>query len=188
MRAAEPGSPIPHPRLQTARRHAGRTNGVLRASARTFNLTCSPPCSSMQLLSTRCSSSRRIENPMAPAARSRSVPNEAATSRSGSLHASLRAAGRREVAPRKDPANRLDSDGPGRDRTCELGIKSPAGTAEASCESAKVTATARVSLCDKQQRIAASGDEPVLPGVLPSVASSCKSSLETRDYALAFVK
>jgi len=61
-------------------------------------------------------------------------------------------------------------DGPGRDRTCDLGIKSPARMTAASGASLKLPATSRTHHCDGLKRIAACGDVPVRAGVLALVA------------------
>jgi len=59
------------------------------------------------------------------------------------------------------------SDGPGRSRTCDLGIKSPAGIAAATSEQRKLAATRPDRGCNELNQTAGPGDEPVLPGALP---------------------
>ncbi len=59
-----------------------------------------------------------------------------------------------------------DRDGPGRDRTCDLGIKSLAGTPAANGGKVKQPATTRSRGCSELQDADANGDTPVLPAVL----------------------
>jgi hypothetical protein len=49
--------------------------------------------------------------------------------------------------------------GPGRDRTCDLGIKSPAEEAAAKCEKLKQPANRTGGRCSELQRTAPSGDK-----------------------------
>ena len=56
--------------------------------------------------------------------------------------------------------------GPGRDRTCDLGIKSLHKTAEAGCSRLKVPATCTEQCCTEVQRTADGGDKAVLRFVL----------------------
>src|SRR5712691_11973016 len=50
-------------------------------------------------------------------------------------------------------------DGPGRDRTCDLGIKSPARQHAAGCSELKDAANRADDRCSKQQRAAPNGDK-----------------------------
>jgi hypothetical protein len=59
--------------------------------------------------------------------------------------------------------------GPDRDRTCDLGIKSPGGMVADCGESLKLAATATDRCCNKVHVRAASRDKPVLPLVLATV-------------------
>jgi hypothetical protein len=53
--------------------------------------------------------------------------------------------------------------GPGRTRTCDLGIKSPARQAEANCAELKRAANRAVDRCNEPQLIAGCGAKPVRP-------------------------
>ena len=72
------------------------------------------------------------------------------------------------------------SDGPGRDRTCDLGIKTPAGVAASSCDQWKMAAKSTFANCDEQQQIAGCGDQSVLPSVLPFGATAWPQALVVR--------
>jgi hypothetical protein len=75
--------------------------------------------------------------------------------------------------------------GPGRDRTCDLGIKSPGGTPAAGGNKLNLAATAAVRLCNKLQLTAGSGDKSVLSFVL--VAVGCFSNSSREVWAIARV-
>jgi hypothetical protein len=84
--------------------------------------------------------------------------------------------------PEERPAN---LDGPGRDRTCDLGIKSPARQAATNCTELKRAANRDNDCCNKLQRNAACGDKPVRTIYAQFVdvfdnepSSSCASALE----------
>jgi len=64
------------------------------------------------------------------------------------------------------------SDGPGRDRTCDLGIKSPAGQAATCCEKLKRAANRAKQRCNELKRTAACGDEPVRASVRAAAVCS----------------
>src|SRR5580765_4496114 len=79
--------------------------------------------------------------------------------------------------------------GPDRDRTCDLGIKSPARLAATSCGELKRAANRAVHRCNELQLIAACGDKPVRPTVRPRrwksthAVSTCQVSRERIDLS-----
>jgi hypothetical protein len=60
------------------------------------------------------------------------------------------------------------SHGPGRFRTCDLGIKSPAEVIAAGCDEMQIAEAMRVQRCNVMQHSAPRGDKPVLQSVLPN--------------------
>ena len=76
--------------------------------------------------------------------------------------------------------------GPGRDRTCALGVKSPAGKAAPRSHTPKRAATGSFRHCDELQRTAPDGDEPVLQSVLHFAAyegnGSCTNRLAYKPH------
>src|SRR5688500_14528818 len=72
----------------------------------------------------------------------------------------------RELISRATLEERRKSHGPGRDRTCDLGIKSAGATAR-DCVWLKEPARLSIHSCRKLRGIAGHGDKPVLPFVLP---------------------
>jgi hypothetical protein len=72
---------------------------------------------------------------------------------------------------------------PGRDRTCDLGIKSPAGATAASGSQLKMAAAKRFRHCTKLQRIASCGDEPVLQSVLQPLLDEATTPVSRRPSA-----
>jgi len=79
-------------------------------------------------------------------------------------------------------------DGPGRDRTCDLGIKSPGGTPAAGGNKLNLAATAAVRLCNKLQLNAGSGDKPVLSAVLAIVGFTGNEAKDARGSWRAWPK
>jgi hypothetical protein len=67
---------------------------------------------------------------------------------------------------------RLGFDGPGRDRTCDLGIKSPAVTVATACCRRKRAATRTDHRYNELSRTAGPRDKPVLSFVLSFAVSS----------------
>ena len=70
--------------------------------------------------------------------------------------------------------------GPGRIRTCDLGIKSPVGPAAASCHQRKAAAKTAFAGRDEQQQNAGRGDNSVLPSVLSLGATAGNRDCCTR--------
>src|SRR5206468_12483269 len=64
------------------------------------------------------------------------------------------------------------SDGPGRDRTCDLGIKSPAEQAATNCDGWKRAATSRNCVRNELQQDVGDGDRPVRTSVRTLVADA----------------
>jgi hypothetical protein len=74
---------------------------------------------------------------------------------------------RRPLREHRRPLCRRFSNGPGRDRTYDLGIKSSAGIAATLAFSRKVLHVGQVRSCNELRNVAADGDAPVLRAVLP---------------------
>ena len=66
-----------------------------------------------------------------------------------------------DIDPAQATGRRIghESDGPGRDRTCDLGVKSPARQHAGGCNELKDAANRADDRCSKQQRAAPNGDK-----------------------------
>src|SRR5215211_3271055 len=76
--------------------------------------------------------------------------------------------------------------GPGRNRTCDLGIKSPSGRVATHGDELKEPATETFRGCNELQRNAGFGDKPVRAFVRSAVARPGNSPLGPRRPALPF--
>jgi hypothetical protein len=112
---------------------------------------------SLQRVATRFGVRKRRRNPLARAETSCTWRRDAA---GAAAKAVRRGTPRRPNRP-PNCAKPCKSNGPGRDRTCDLGIKSPAQQAATSCRPLKRAATGANDPCNEPQRIAACGDKPV---------------------------